>query len=113
MWTGLDSTPITGGLAGLLNVPPPGGGILVEGVAIGSMAESLGLRPSTIPISILDREIVIGGDIILSVQGIPVGAQLEGLESILQAMAALQSGESLTVTVLREGRQVKLSTRRR
>jgi S1-C subfamily serine protease len=113
VWTGLDSTPIAGGLAALLNVPPPGGGILVEGVAIGSMAESLGLRPSTIPISILDREILIGGDIILSVQGIPVGAQLEGMEPIRRAMAALQAGETLTVTVLREGRQMELSTRRR
>ena len=48
VWSGLDGMQVTGGLAALLNVPPPGGGILVKSVATGSLAESLGLRPSTI-----------------------------------------------------------------
>jgi serine protease Do len=113
VWTGLGGTPVMGALAALLNVPPPGGGILVESVAIGSMAESLGLRPSTIPVAFAGEEILIGGDIILSVQGIQVGADLEGLESILQAVADLGSGDLLSVTVLREGRQVDLSARMR
>jgi S1-C subfamily serine protease len=110
-WTGLGGTPVVGALAALLNVPPPGGGILVESVAIGSMSESLGLQPSTIPVAFAGEEILIGGDIILSVQGIPVGADLEGLESILQAVADLGSGDTLSVTVLRGGRQVELTAR--
>jgi len=101
VWTGLDSTPITGAPATLLNVPHPGGGILVESVAIGSIAESRGLRPSTIPVAILDREIVIGGDIILSVQGIPVGGDLEGFEPIRQALVALQPGQTLRRALFR------------
>ena len=113
VWTGLESMPLTGGLAALLNIPPPGGGILVQKVALGSLAESLGLWPSTIPVAILDREILLGGDIILSVQGIPIGGELEGLERIGQVLQDLQPGETLTVTVLRGGNSVELSTRMR
>jgi len=113
VWSGLDGMQVTGGLAALLNVPPPGGGILVKSVATGSLAESLGLRPSTIPIEIAGEEALIGGDIILSVQGIPVGAEVEGLEAILSAVAAVQPGGTISVTVLRGGVQVDLSARRR
>ncbi len=111
VWTGLESMPLTGGLAALLNIPPPGGGILVQKVALGSLAESLDLRPSTIPVVILEREILLGGDIILSVQGIPVGGELEGLERIGQVLKDLQPGETLTVAVLRGGKSAELSTR--
>lgn len=113
VWTGLESTPVTGALAALLNVPPPGGGILVRSVAIGSLAESLGLRPSTIPVSILEQEMLLGGDIILNVQGISIGAELEGLPAIGEAIAALQPGEMVTLMVLRGGQQVELSARKR
>ncbi|MCK5650718.1 MAG: trypsin-like peptidase domain-containing protein, partial [Gemmatimonadetes bacterium] len=108
IWSGLEGVPLTGLLAELLNVPPPGGGLLVQRVAYGSIAEILGLRPSTIPVQIAGEEVTIGGDIILSVQGIPVGAELEGTDAILEAVAALPSGATLTVEVLRGGRRVEL-----
>jgi hypothetical protein len=63
--------------------------------------------------SILDQEVLIGGDIILSVQGISVGGNLEGAEPIRRALAELESGGTLTVTVLRGGRQIELSARKR
>ncbi len=113
VWTGLESLPLTGALAALLNVPPPGGGILVQNVAVGSLAESLGLQPSTIPITILEQEIMVGGDIILGAQGIPVGAELEGSTRIVEAIAALPPGERVIVSVLRGGRVIELSTRKR
>ncbi len=111
VWTGMDGTPVVGALAALLNVPPPGGGILVGSIAIGSMAESLGLRPSTIPAVIASEEMLIGGDIIVEVNGIPVGTNLEGLEPILHSVAGMGAGETVTVRVLREGKQIELTTR--
>jgi serine protease Do len=113
VWSGMDGDPVMGPLAAILNVPPPGGGILVKSTAIGSLAESLGLRPSTIKAVIADKEMLIGGDIIMSVQGIPVGGQMEGLDPILEAMTALEPGDTLSVTVLREGSQVELTARMR
>ena len=113
VWTGLEAIPVTGAVAALLNVPPPGAGMLVQKVAIGSISESLGLRPSTIPVSLAGEEVLIGGDIILSVQGISVGKNLEGLEPILRAVVGLEPGGTLSVTVLRGGQQTELTARKR
>jgi S1-C subfamily serine protease len=109
LWTGLEGMAVTGGLAELLNVPPPGAGILVQRVAARSLAEQVGLRPSVIPATIMDREMLLGGDIILMVQGISVGTELENLERIVETIAALPNGDTVFVTVLRGGEQVVLS----
>jgi S1-C subfamily serine protease len=109
LWSGLEARSVTGALAALLNVPPPGSGMLVQGIAAGSLAERLGLRPSAIPMTIGELEIVLGGDIILMVQGIELGAELENLDRIIQAVASLPDGSEIFVTVLRDGEQLVLS----
>ena len=109
IWSGLEGTNVTGMLASLLNVPPPGGGILVQNVATGSLAERLGLRPSVIPVKIGEREILLGGDIILMVEGIEVGREFENMAQIIEALAALPDGATIYVTVLRDGEQRVLS----
>jgi S1-C subfamily serine protease len=62
-----------------------------------------------IPATIMDREMLLGGDIILMVQGISVGTELENLERIVETIAALPNGDTVFVTVLRGGEQVVLS----
>jgi len=109
LWSGLEGRQVTGALAALLNVPPPGGGLLVQGIAAGSLAERLELRPSVIPTTIGEMEIMLGGDIIVMVQGIQVGAELENLEQIIQTLASLPRGTEIFVTVLRDGEQMVLS----
>ena len=89
--------------------PPPGGGLLVQHVAEGSLAEQFGLRPSVVPAKIGDLDMLVGGDIIVMVQGIPMGAELENIERIYQTIAALPDGATILVTVLRAGEQVVLS----
>ncbi len=111
IWSGMEGAPVSGTLAEILNVPPPGAGIMVASVAIGSVAESLGLRPATIPVKIATEEFMIGGDIIVSVLGISVGGSLEGFEAIQEAVARLQPGETLTLTVLRAGKMTELTAR--
>ncbi len=109
LWSGLEGRQVTGALAALLNVPPPGGGLLVQGIAAGSIAERLELRPSAIPVTIGEMEIMLGGDIIVMVQGIQVGRELENLEQIIQTLASLPRGTEIFVTVLRDGEQMVLS----
>ncbi|MGI9627929.1 MAG: S1C family serine protease [Longimicrobiales bacterium] len=108
LWTGVEGKPITGVIAALLNVPPPGGGVLVEKVAAGSAAEALGLRPSTVPAQIAGQELLIGGDIILSVQGIEMGGALEGWETIQRAISTLPRGSAVSVVVLRHGELLEI-----
>jgi len=108
-WSGSEGIPITGAVAALLNVPPPGVGILIQRVAAGSPAEALGLRPSTIPVEIAGESILLGGDIVLSAMGIALGPELERWAEAQRALSAVPPGGRVTVTVLRDGQVVELS----
>jgi len=55
-------------------------------------------------------EIVVGGDIILSVQGIAV-SNFASYEQIRRALSGLPVGASVTVTVLRAGQVLDLQGR--
>ncbi len=63
----------------------------------------------TIPTTIGEMEILLGGDIIVMVQGIQVGGELENMERIIRTLASLPDGEEIFVTVLRDGELLVLS----
>jgi serine protease Do len=107
-WSGLSGTPVAGPLAAILNVPPPGGGLMVHSIAKDSFAEQLALRPAVLPISIGGQEIKVGGDIILEVQGIPLGARLENGDRIRDTLLSLPPNSIVRVKVLRAGEIVEL-----
>jgi serine protease Do len=112
-WSGLEGRLLSEELADLLNLPRHFTGYLVKTVAKDSPAEHVGLRGGT-KVAIIDGEqIVIGGDIILKVQGIPVsGFGLAEYEKIQQSLAQVPSGGTLTVTVLRAGQVIELTGRK-
>jgi serine protease Do len=110
-WSGLEGRLLTDELGDLLNLPPNATGYLVKTVAKGSPGEAVGLRGGT-KVAIIDGEqIVVGGDIILKVQGIPAG-DLTSYEKIRDVLAELPAGARLTVTVLRAGRVIELTGRK-
>jgi serine protease Do len=107
-WSGLEGRLLDNQLADLLNLPPKALGYLVTTVAKGSPGEALGLRGGT-KVAVIDGEsIVVGGDIILKVQGIAVGG-LETYEKIRDELRQLTPGATLTVTILRAGEIKDLS----
>lgn len=109
MWSGLEGKAITGEIAQVLNVPQPAG-VLVERVAERSTASRLGLRGGTLAARIGDETLVVGGDIILTVQGITVTGQEPTLRRIRKAIGALEPGEQIKLTILRAGETLELST---
>jgi serine protease Do len=107
-WSGLEGRLLDNQLADLLNLPPKALGYLVTTVAKGSPGEALGLRGGT-KVAVIDGEsIVVGGDIILKVQGIAVGG-LETYEKIRDELRQLAPGATLTITILRTGEIKDLS----
>jgi len=58
-----------------------------------------------------EEEMLLGGDIILKVGGIGLGAKFAGLEDIRDYLNKLKVGATMNVTVLRGGRVVNLSTK--
>jgi hypothetical protein len=60
-------------------------------------------------VAVIDSEpIVVGGDIILEVQGIAVGG-VSTYETIREALAGLPSGASIDATVVRAGQILELT----
>jgi S1-C subfamily serine protease len=108
-WTGTEVVPVRDDLARLLNVPQPEG-LLVQKVAPNSPAAALGLKGGVREIQWDDEWVLIGGDILLSINGIEFRDENE--ESIRRSMARYASGGSLTVRILRGGKILELAARK-
>lgn len=107
-WTGFEGSTLAGPLAAIFNLPQPFG-VLVEQVADNSPASRLGLRPGTIPARIGTQEFLLGGDIILSVMDIPLALSDDIYRKIQAQLRCADLGETLSVSVLREGEVLQLS----
>lgn len=110
-WTGMDGMLVQDTLARILNLPQPAG-LLVQHVASASPAEALGLRAGTWRAVIGTEQLLVGGDIILEVAGIPILPNDASLDGIQDALARLRPGEAITAVVLRGGARVTLTSTR-
>lgn len=109
-WSGIQGYILGGELARAFNLPQPVG-LLVQRIAAKSPAERLGLRPGTLRAVIEGESLVLGGDIILEVQGIPLAGGGTSYKAIRDELSRLQSGDDVKVTVLRDGRTQELSAK--
>ena len=100
-WAALSGRLLTGDLATILNVPSPAG-FLVKTVAQNSIAWDMGLLGSDKIVSFHGQEIAVGGDIILTVSGIPVVSE-DNIENVRTTLAAAPPGSPFKMTVLRAG----------
>ena len=107
-WTGIDGYLLTNELARIFNVPQPAG-LLVQRAAENSPASDLRLVAGTIPTNIGGAELVVGGDIILEVAGIPIVEDWKTLDEIQSALGNLKTGEKYSLKVLRGGAVIELS----
>jgi S1-C subfamily serine protease len=110
VWSGLEGRLLTNELADIFNLPPGALGYLVKTVASGSLGEAVGLRGGSKVATIDGDKIAVGGDIILSVQGIAL-SNFASYEQIRRALIGLPAGAPVTVTVLRAGQMLNLQGR--
>lgn len=108
MWTGLEAYLVSGALARALNVPQEAG-LLIQRVANHSPGEKLGLQPGKIPVKIAGERILLGGDIVLEVQGIPISDDFRETCRIGDRTEGQRSGSITNMKVLRGGEVVNLS----
>ena len=106
-WSALQGTLLTGDLAAIFNVPAPAG-FLVKTVAQDSMAWKAGLAGGNRIVTIGGQELALGGDIILSVEGIPVVSE-DNIEKIRNQMARMPAGAPFKMNALRAGKVVELT----
>ena len=106
-WTGIEGVMVDGKLAKALNLNQ-GAGVLVQRVAEGSIAWRWGIRAGTLRANVEGSDLILGGDIILKVNEVTV--QNEGsYDEIYQTISRLKPGDSLAITILRQGQVWKLT----
>ena len=106
-WGALQGMLLTGDLAALLNVPAPAG-FLVRTVAQHSTAWNMGLQGGDRIVIIGGKEVALGGDVILSVEGIPVVSE-DNIEKIRNKLAGMAPGAPFKMSVLRAGKVIELT----
>jgi S1-C subfamily serine protease len=102
VWTGMTGIVLSGDLARALQLPQAGG-YLVQQVARYSPAEAAGLKPGRIPAVIAGHALLLGGDIILSVDSIEVDGTAATSRRIFDHLAQRPAGSSVTLRVLTDG----------
>jgi S1-C subfamily serine protease len=108
VWHGLDGYLITDEIARALNLPT--GGVLVQRVAHGSPAERLGLRGGRYRVAIENEQLLIGGDVIVAVEGIAL-TEPDAYERVRRRLLDLRTnGGVMQLSVMRDGVLRKFAT---
>lgn len=76
-------------------------GVLVVEVSSNSPAEQAGLKGSDNPVSLNNEQLMVGGDVIIAVDG----KAITTVEELIAAVRAKQAGDTLELTILRDGQE--------
>jgi len=104
-WAGFEGIVLTDTLAAALNVPSTG--ILVQRVVKGSAAEKSGLVAGQLAATIGDQKMQLGGDVILTINGL-VCAEPHDFRQLSEAARQARSDLGYEMTVFRDGKKVTL-----
>jgi S1-C subfamily serine protease len=107
-WSGIEGFLLTGDLARALNVPQPAG-LLVERVADGSPAARAGVIAGSMRANIAGEDLLLGGDIILEVNGLRFEDSNENYSRLYDRLAKLKVGDNVVIKVFRQSQVVTLS----
>jgi S1-C subfamily serine protease len=103
---GVSVVPIAGDYADALRLPTQGG-LLIQQVDPDSAAAHAGLRGGRQEVQIGNAELLIGGDLIMSIDGKPV----ERDDAIARALATKRTGDTLELTIFRNGKTMNIRVR--
>ena len=106
-WAGLEVFMLNDELGDLFNLPARASGLIVKTVAKDSPADHMGLRGSTQIARISGQEVPLGGDIVMSVEGISMNPN--NVMQIRDLLSKLPSGGTYKVTILRAGQVLELT----
>ena len=107
---GIEGLLVVGAFARTLNIPQPAG-FLVTTVAKGSLAERLGLKGGELAAVIDTQEVLLGGDIILEIDGTVVDGNRETYRTVFARIANSEPRALVRCKVLRNGRIIELSAK--
>jgi S1-C subfamily serine protease len=103
---GVSVVPISGDYAEALRLPTQGG-LLIQEVDPDSAAAHAGLRGGRQEVQIGNAELLVGGDLIMSIDGKPVDRD----DAISRALATKRTGDTLELTIFRNGKTTNIRVR--
>jgi len=109
-WSGFESIYLLDEMAQTFNLPQKGG-LLVQRVVINSPAFDMGLKGGNIIATINEKNILIGGDVILEVNNISFTDEL-AISKIRENLITLNEGDLVTFKILRAGKIIELKSTR-
>ena len=107
LWNGTDLVPLTGKVAQIFNLPQESG-LLVQRVVKVSPFGILGLEDGDIEMTINGKKLIVGGDIILSINGVEFENTDESLVNIARVMEIKGENQAIEIVVFRAGKKVTL-----
>ena len=110
IWAGMTGVVVRGRLARAMNIPRGRGGFLVQRVAVGSLSDKFGIVGGSIPATFSGQEVLVGGDIILEIEGIPMD-DINAATRLRKHFSTIPPGSECTVRVLRGGVVLELKER--
>jgi putative serine protease PepD len=96
---GVSVVPVSGDYADALSLPTQGG-LLIQEVSPGSAAARAGLRGGKETVQIGNAQLVVGGDLIMAIDGKPVDRD----DAISRSLSRKKAGDSLELTIFRSGK---------
>ena len=108
--TGIEGVLVMGSFARALNLPQSAG-FLVTTVAKESLADRLGLKGGELAAVIDTQEILLGGDVILEIDGTVVDGNRETYRKIFAKIGNPESRAPVRCKVFRGGKIVELATK--
>jgi len=103
---GVSVVPISGDYADALRLPTQGG-LLIQQVDPDSAAAHAGLRGGRQEVLIGNAEVLVGGDLIMSIDGKPVDRD----DAISRALSGKRTGDTLELTIFRGGKTMNVRVR--
>jgi serine protease Do len=103
-WLGIMGLTLTPEIADAMDLPSDQKGVLVEQVYSGSPADKAGLRGSYKPVTIEGRRMLVGGDVIISLDDQAV----DSIENLAQQVGERLPGREVTLAVLRDGERIQI-----
>jgi len=102
-WLGISGQDVTPEIAKALHLPAPRG-VLISQVVKGSPAEEAGLQGGNRAVQILNQRFVVGGDLIIQVDG----QEIEGVDALTNLIEGRSPGDQLHFAILRDGKSHEL-----
>jgi len=103
---GVSVVPVAGDYADALNLPNQGG-LLIQEVEQGSPAARAGLKGGREVVQIGNAQLMMGGDLIMSIDGKPIDRD----DAISRTLARKRAGDFVELTIYRSGRTMNVKVK--